>query len=285
MTTTLRRFIHRPTGARPRVLDVSGPTVRVEGEDGLAVLRAPERIAVLAHWAPQGRLSRSVRELTRAVLDAGYHVVLVSTVADPAPLDWSGARPDGVTVLRRSNVGYDFGSWAIALHRYPGTLSARTVLLLNDSLAGPFDRIDHLLAELDASAADVWGLTDTSQFGHHLQSYWLGFRGGSIGETPVARFWRDIRVEPTKDAVIWRNEIGLSRMLQRERFVIDQAISYRRVVAEGQNPTIIGWRRLLDRGFPFVKRELLHRPEVAPDGEMVRHELRRRFGIEADEWL
>jgi lipopolysaccharide biosynthesis protein len=223
--------------------------------------------------------------LTRALVGGGYDVLVVSTVEDDAPLDWHGPPPTGVTVLRRSNVGYDFGSWSIALARYPQIAHARSALLLNDSLAGPFDEIDDLLAQLEASAADVWGLTDTMQFGHHLQSYCLGFRRGSLDAAPVKRFWKDIRVEASKEAVIWRNEIGLSQMLHRERFVVEAAIPSRLVVPDGQNPTIIGWRGLLDHGFPFVKRELLRRPDIAPDGAMVRDELRRRFGVDADEWL
>jgi lipopolysaccharide biosynthesis protein len=159
------------------------------------------------------------------------------------------------------------------------------VLFLNDSLAGPFQPIDHLLEHFHSCAADVWGMTDSSQFGRHLQSYCLGFRGHSLREAPLARFWRGIRVEVSKDDVIWWNELGLSRLLGKERFVMEAAIPYQQVVGEGQNPTIVGWRRLLDLGFPFVKRQLFRQPEVAPDGAMVRDEIRRRFGVDVDEWV
>ena len=159
------------------------------------------------------------------------------------------------------------------------------MLLLNDSLAGPFQPIDRLLRHFDDSGADVWGITDTSQFGHHLQSYCLGFKNGCLGEAPIARFWREIRVERSRDDVIWRYEIGLSRLLRRERFSVDAAIRYPSVVRDGENPTIIGWRHLLDLGFPFVKRQLLREPEVAPDGSKVREEVERKFGVDVDEWL
>ena len=56
-------------------------------------------------------------------------------------------------------------------------------------------------------------------------------------------------MESGKQGVIWHNEIGLSAMLRRERFVTDVAIPFRHVVPDGKNPTIIGWRALLDRGF------------------------------------
>ena len=47
---------------------------------------------------------------------------------------------------------------------------------------------------------------------------------------------------------------------------------------------IIGWRGLLERGFPFVKRELIRHPHLVPDGGDVRAELRRRFDVDVDEW-
>lgn len=281
----MRRLFRLPGRRHPRILEAGQSEIRVEGVDHLATPRSLARVAVIAHWSPDCRLSRSVVELTAQLANHDYAVVLVSTAPGSGALEWTGPKPDNVTVLRRSNVGYDFGSWAVALDRYPSIAGAEHVLLLNDSLAGPFRPIDHLIDHFHASGADVWGLTDTSQFRHHLQSYCLGFKGGCLREAPLVQFWRGIRVEASRDDVIWRNEIGLSRLLDRERYGIDAAISYRRVVREGENPTILGWRPLLDIGFPFVKRQLLRQPEVAPDGSMVRTEVERKFGVILDEWL
>jgi lipopolysaccharide biosynthesis protein len=281
----MRRFLRLPNSRGPLVLNAQKSAIRTEGADGLATAGAVSRVAVIAHWTPDSRISRSVSELTNSLVDHDYHVVIASSTEGEAPLEWPSERPTNVTVLRRPNVGYDFGSWATALDRFPTIAAADQVMLLNDSLAGPFQPIDHLLRDFDDSGADVWGLTDTSQFGHHLQSYCLGFKRGCLAEGPLAAFWRGIRVERSRDDVIWRYEIGLSRLLHRECFSIDAAISYRRVVRDGENPTIIGWRRLFDLGFPFVKRQLLRQPEVAPDGSMVRDAVRRKFGVEVDHWL
>lgn len=264
-------------------MDASGD-MRAEGDDELGRLVSPRRVALVAHWAPDRRVGRSACGLVGALVGHGYTTALVSAAPGPEPLEWATGRPPNVTVLRRPNIGYDFGSWAAALHRYPAITAGSHVLLWNDSLAGPFGPIDHLLRLFDVSAADVWGLTDTSQFTHHLQSYCLGFRNGSLGEAPIARFWRALPVECSRDEAIWRYEIGLGRLLHRERYVVEAAISHDRVVEEGQNPTIIGWRRLLDEGFPFVKRQLLRQPDLAPDGGLVRGELLRRFAIDLDDW-
>jgi lipopolysaccharide biosynthesis protein len=280
----MRRLFRRAGNRGPRVVDANGSAVTVEGDDDLARTATVERVAVLAHWSPSPLVSRSVTTMVAALAEAGYRVVVVSTSEVRAPLDWRGGRPTGLTVLRRPNVGYDFGSWATAFDRYPVIADAGRVLLLNDSMVGPFATIEPLLAKFHASLADVWAVTDTSQFEYHLQSYVLGFPGATLREPPMQAFWRDICVEASKRDVIWRYEIGLSRLLRRERFGSDVAIPFRHLVRDGRNPTITGWQRLLDHGFPFVKRELLVRPQVAPDGELVPAVLRRRFDVDVAEW-
>ena len=280
------RWFRRLSGrGRPLVLEAQGSAVHIEGDARPRRGNSNARTAIIAHWAANARVDRSASELTRAVLGNGYDVVFVSAAHGSQPLEWADGRPQGITVLRRPNVGYDFGSWATALEYYPDIAESADVLMLNDSLVGPFEPIDHLLDQFHRSAADVWALTDTTQFRHHLQSYGLGFKYQRLLEAPLARFWRNIRAEESREGVIWRNEIGLSRLLDQERFVAEAAIPFWRVVAEGQNPTILGWRRLLDIGFPFVKRQLIREPQVAPDGLQVRAEIRRRFGADVDEWL
>jgi lipopolysaccharide biosynthesis protein len=280
----MRALFRRSGDPGPRVLEANG-SVEVEGGDDLAEATNADRIAVLAHWSEAARVSRSVATTVVALVAAGYRVVVVSTSAVHGPLDWRGDRPAGLTVLRRPNLGYDFGSWTTAIDRYPAIAEAGRVLLLNDSIVGPFASIDPLLAKFHASTADVWAVTDTSQFEYHLQSYILGFAGKILREPPMRAFWRDVRVEASKEDVIWRYEIGLSRLLRRERYASDVAIPFRHLVRDGTNPVIIGWQRLLDRGFPFVKRELLVDPRVAPDAVTVPGELRRRFDVDVAEWV
>lgn len=284
--TPVRRLF-RPRAKRgPRVLAAQLSKVEVEGTDHLASAGTPARVALMSHWTPGTRVSRSVVELTRALTANGYALVIVSTAEGAGPLDWpEGRQPEDVTVLRRPNIGYDFGSWATALDRYPAVAGADEVLLINDSLAGPFEPIDQIFASFHGTAADVWGMTDTTQFTKHLQSYCLGFKHQVLQEAPLVRFWRDVCIEASRDEVIWRYEIGLSRLLQREAFTMDAAFRCWKVAGEGKNPTIHGWRRLLDLGFPFVKRELLRKPEVVCDGVEVPEEIKRRFGIDIGEWL
>ncbi len=243
------------------------------------------RIAVIAQFSAQNRVSRSLNTMIAELLGMGYRVVVSSSSQSPSELVFAESVHDNVTVLRRPNVGYDFGSWTCALAWDADISHAEDVVLLNDSLLGPFCSLDKVLTGFHASTADVYGLTDTTQFGYHLQSYFLGFRNGVLDEQPVRRFWRGIRDESDKQKVIHRNEIGFSRMLRSEGFVCEAAFPYWQSVNPGENPTILGWEKLLELGFPFVKREIVRTPEVAPQGDRVPGVLRRKFGVEIKEWL
>jgi lipopolysaccharide biosynthesis protein len=231
-------------------------------------------------------VSRSVRTLVQELQAYGYQVVVSSACESTEALAWGpDVSTDDLVVIRRPNVGYDFGSWSIGLELVPAAAAADRTILLNDSMAGPFTTLRPLLEAFDATPADVWGLTDTQQFGSHLQSYFLGFRDQVLAERPLARFWADVRHESEKAHVIMRNEIGFSRLLQVEGFVHVPAFSHERVVGHGENPVIRGWKRLLELGFPFLKREILRDPAVAPGGRSAPAVLRRRFGIEVADWV
>jgi len=276
---------HRRT-QRQRTLDLVAGRVSIEaGASDVWTLQSERRLAVLAHFASTSQVSRSFRTLVRELRDAGYGVLVVSAAESRQALDWGGAMPPGTVVLRKPNVGYDFGSWAVGLEFLgPRTVSER-VILANDSMVGPFASIRPLLCRLETSAADVWGLTDTWQFSHHLQSYFLAFRGEVLDEPAMRDFFRGVRQEPTKQAVIRRNEMGLSRLLFSEGYVWEAAFRADLFVEFGANPVIRGWQQLLRSGFPFVKREIIRRPSIAPGGERVAEAVNAVYGAQLSDWL
>jgi len=57
------------------------------------------------------------------------------------------------------------------------------------------------------------------------------------------------------------------------------------VVGAGDNPVIAGWRALIGRGFPFVKRQIVMDPAVAPHAELIAREVRAVFGARIEEWI
>ncbi|MGI8666713.1 MAG: rhamnan synthesis F family protein [Jatrophihabitans sp.] len=245
----------------------------------------PDRVALLVHWAQAPLVSRSFRELVRQLSDNGYRTVVVSAGEFDEPLDWGGALPADTIVLRKPNIGYDFGSWAVGLEVLPAIGDARYTILANDSVLGPFTDLAPLVADFESSIADVWGLTDTRQFSHHLQSYFLGFREGVLAERPLQDFFAGVRQERSKWEIIKHNELALSALLLREGYVTRSAFRGDDVVSAGENPVIAGWRQLIELGFPFVKRQIVADPSLAPRGELIAREVQAVFGARIDEWI
>lgn len=244
-----------------------------------------ESVAVLAHFSTGAVVSRSFNALIQAFLEHGFRVVVVSAADVDGQLEFDEAVMDHITVLRKPNLGYDFGSWALGLNWDPSIKSRGLVVLANDSMVGPFASMDLIFDRVQESGADVVGMTETTQFVYHLQSYFVAYRRGVLADPVLSRFWMSVRHEPEKTRVIWQNEIGLSRLLWQEGYAMSAVFTARSVLPQGQNPTILSWRALLQLGFPFVKRELLRNPRVAPDAKAVPGAVRRQFGIDVGEWI
>jgi lipopolysaccharide biosynthesis protein len=223
----------------------------------------------------------------RELQSFGYRVIVSSACEARDELAWDAATVavDELVVIRKPNVGYDFGSWSVALAIMPEIAGAERVIFANDSMSGPFIPLRLLLEHFDSTSADVWGLTDSNQFEPHLQSYFLGFAGGVLADRPLTKFWASIGEESEKLQIIFRNELGLSRLLREEGYVQVPAFAHEAVVEAGQNPVIVGWRRLLEQGFPFLKREILRDPSVAPAGETAPAVVKHLLGIDINDWV
>jgi hypothetical protein len=274
----------RRHAGRPLVLDAVAGQVTVEAGADVDVT-GTGRAALVAQYSASPRMSRSFLELLTRLSEAGYRCVVSSTCEAPGPLRWPGDLPPGTVVLRRPNVGYDFGSWTVALDRFPGVAPLDRVLLTNDSMAGPFAPLAPLLADFDAARTDVWSLTDSYQLGRHMQSFFVGFRGGVLAEPALRTFFRRVRVEPEKMDVVRRYEVGLTAACLGGGYTMSTRFRSQDLGIGAENPTLAGWYRLLEAGFPFVKRTLINDPSTAPGAEHVDAVLRRTYGVDLADWV
>jgi hypothetical protein len=85
------------------------------------------------------------------------------------------------------------------------------------------------------------------------------------------QFWLRVRPAPSKYWLIRHYEVGLTQAMLRAGLVCKAAWPYEiggsSVDKRGRlfNPTAHFWRELLEAGFPFIKRELLHRNPARVD--------------------
>ncbi len=272
------------------MLDVAPGLVHESGP-ARAASWAPERVAVMAHWSVDPEPSRSVVTMLRELDAGGFDTVLVSAAEAAGPIgrvcSWApGApsMPENTTVLRRANVGYDFGSWAAVLAAFPGIRRASRVLLVNDSLIGPFGSLAPVLADFESCDAAVWGLSGSLQHRPHMQSFFMGYRDGMLDAPALRAFWSDIRVERRKAKIVRYDELGLSEAFDEAGIV--WRTMFEPVPGGPQNPTIEDWPGMLRAGFPFVKAEALVAPTTwVAEAEDLASALRRELGEEPVAWL
>lgn len=258
----------------------------IRWESDARVPHDEERVAVFAHWSKDERLTQSVSRLARQLIDRGYFVLLSSASPAARPLSFSEPLPAGrYAVMRKPNIGYDFGSWSAAMLAQPQIFDAGRVLQVNDSLVGPFNPLDEILQHFEETACDWWGMVRSVQFTPHMQSFFLGFTPAVLQSQVFQEFWSSVRVESTKTDVIHRYELGLSRLLESESFASEAFLEAHGLPELGENPLISGWEASLRLGVPFVKRELVRNPAIAPGGERVSVVVRDMFEADLADWI
>lgn len=262
---------------------------RVIGERSLTGCR---RVAIFVHYDPHGRVHDFVAFYLSALRGAGFEIVFVSNAPRLDPAGRCRLMPLCALILRRRNVGYDFGAYKDGMTALPDLAALDELILANDSVYGPLQDLGAVLARCDGTAA-VWGITDSWDVRYHLQSYFLLIRRPALESPQFRRFWAGVRYVQSKRWIIRRYEVTFTQamvegglhctalypqraaaaafiaamrcgeLLARE----DLADDYRtyveklyRAVQRGDpiNATHFLWDYLIDPlGCPFVKRELL----------------------------
>ncbi|MCF2705938.1 glycosyltransferase [Arcanobacterium haemolyticum] len=267
----------------PLVQDVTRGKVYIE-RGHTSELTRTGKIAIIAQFSVGQVQPRSLSEYLRQLELNGYATLVVATCESETPLEFPYGIPDKTVIMRRPNLGYDFGSWATALGVIPEIRSCPVVLLTNDSLLGPFAPIDHLLKWAAKPGPDIRGLTSSYQFVRHIQSYFLAFRGGILNDAPWRAFFNDIRVEPDKDNVVLAYELGASKVCFSEAYSWDEWVTGPDLGVPYSNPTVDGWKNLIESGVPFLKRTVMTHPSTMAEAVEASTYVARRFNQDITQW-
>src|SRR5262249_991385 len=130
-----------------------GKNLIVERHPGEQTLQGAKRVAVFAHYDGRGRVDDYVVNYLRALKTAGLTTIFMTN----APRLESGALqrilPLCALVVRRKNVGYDFGAYKDGIGLIEDVSALDELLIANDSVYGPFRSLDEILAACDSRAA------------------------------------------------------------------------------------------------------------------------------------
>lgn len=271
--------------------------------------QAGPELALFIHFDANGAVAPPVLHTLDRLREAGLSVLFVSNAGALQPEAEAALRPRCAGILVRRNVGYDFGAIREGLTRWQDAIApARLLIIMNDSVLGPFAPLRPLLDHMDFARADVWGMTDSVQRGAHAQTWFLAVGQQALRHPAWARFWSGVRPARDKQWIISHYEVGLSRALRRGGLRLAALFPYARLVERARllpppgdskaarsqhrrlllllqrgyapNPTAADlWRVLLRAGCPFIKRELVERnPGHVLDAKEWREAVRERFG-------
>jgi lipopolysaccharide biosynthesis protein len=173
----------------------------------------------------------------------------------------------------------------VALDWFPQIFEAKFVLIVNDSNVGPFTSLQPTISAFENSKADAWALTGSNQHGFHLQSFFLGFHG-ILRDRALRDFWHNVRHFEDKWKVIIHYELGLSRLLVEEGYVID--VMYPHTAFENARTANVAanlWLDLLVEGYPFVKREIVQKPWIESSANLIPDVINYFFEEDVRSWL
>jgi lipopolysaccharide biosynthesis protein len=233
---------------------------RWAGERSLAGAR---RVAVFVHYDRRGRVHDYVLHYLAALTKAGFEIVFVSNSPKEFRENVWRARPLCGLILRRKNVGYDFGAYKDGWLAIPDIARLDELILANDSAYGPFSDLAPLLSRCDDSAA-IWGMTDSWDSRFHLQSYFLLFRKEALTNARMLAFWRKVRYFQSKRSIIRKYEVGLTQEAIRGGLRCAALFSQHRVV-EALSAAVLSQNVLKRDGLSEPHRAYLQRVFDAVD--------------------
>ncbi len=234
-----------------------------------------KKLCLFSTYDSQGRIDPYVKEYLKQISICGFDIAVIATSPALALSDVKDISHFCRVVVLRQNIGIDFGSWKAATEILPDWTDYDRLLLVNDSVYGPFGGLSLVMAAMEEAEESFLGLTDSFEQGHHLQSYFLYFKKPLLQSKVFRDFWSSIKLYLDKYYIIKKYEVGMSHFfVQRDvRFkafcsyekVKDATIAlgenfkfHDKVKVEPLNPSLYMWNILMSNfKFPFLKTEIL----------------------------
>lgn len=226
----------------------------IENDTGTKT-QGKKRLCVFASFSRRQRVEDYVLYNLAELRKSGFDIVFVTTSLHLNANDLAKLKNNCVRIIRRTNIGYDFGSWKAGIffsgmnHREYDQL-----LLTNDSYYGPFFSWKQLLAHANS---DLYGITDSHGIAYHLMSYFVLYNRRALHSADFERNWKAVRMVPTllKTLIIYAYEVNMCQNFQKSGYTISAFCSERALFEKLPkhnglfNKTIIVhrfWRELIE---------------------------------------
>ena len=170
------------------------------------------RYAVIAHYSSENYFSSSFTQLVSVLANSLSEVVVVTTNQSLASFS---TELTNVSIISRPNIGYDFYSYKVGWkylyeqEKYGDVIFTNSSYLITNLEL--FNKaVSDVIRELDSS--DLVGITKSSQFSPHIQSYFFGISELSQDSQWWKDWINDIQPKNSKIDVIFSYELGMTTL-------------------------------------------------------------------------
>lgn len=173
-------------------------------------------------------------------------------------------------IFYRDNIGFDAGGFKDALCHFIGwnkVWQYDELVLVNDSMFGPFRPMKEIFLKMDEKPVDFWGLTKHGEYNgkegkhiiEHLQSFFLVIRSSLLHSHVLKKYWEDMPYYSSFQETIQKYEICFTR------FFAELGYKYGSLANTEINDSIhteynysqyalIPFEMIKKRDFPFLKK-------------------------------
>jgi len=158
--------------------------------------------------------------------------------------------------LYRDNIGYDFGSWNYGLTQVD-LKEYEQVIFLNSSIVGPNNSDEVFWNYFLNTDVDFLAVTESDQIEKHYQSYLWKIQTKFAASREFRDFMNKPLTENSRESAIQEKELRLRELMQSMKISHKAIFPSGSVCYTNQNPSLDGWEKLLNSGFPYIKKAVI----------------------------
>ncbi len=221
-----------------------------------------KNLCVFAHFDKYDTIDEHVILYIKSLYESGFDIIFVTTCENMEISELNKIRDFSSIQIIRKNEGYDFGSYRTGIIQCNNLLDYESLILTNDSVFAPIVSLDKMFEIMKNKEYDLWGITDNYEISYHIQSYFVYFSKKVLYHPNFLDFFEQIYVLDSKQGIIERYEIGMSKFYENLGLRIGALASFKDLIeyTDGRklNSTLYLWDILIKEfNVPIIKVELL----------------------------
>lgn len=176
-----------------------------------------KRLCIYLIYDKQNIVDKYIGYMLKELKSCSNHLAVVCNLPEIAQ-GIENVEPYADEIFYRENIGLDAGGFKDALIKFIGWEKVSEfdeVVLVNDSLFGPFCSMRNIFAEMEKRPVDFWGLAGHGEykkegeepFPEHIQSYFIAIRAKMLQSELFHHYWEALPYYESYQNVVWKHEM------------------------------------------------------------------------------